>query len=310
MEDTLVKKPPAERLPLYSGIPGDSIIGELAFRICAIREAFEETGILLARPIESISQALLGTQAPCYRLLKNIGEEWRKRVCDDASNFVQLFREIRCIPDVWSLIEWSNWLTPENLTRRYDTMFYLCCLEGKPPPMFNPSEVSKAEWLSVEETLELNTQQQLTLPPPQLTELSNIKLLPTIHHLHLYGLYQNMFASRVCLLPRRLLVDFTNQAGSMLYSLLPGDDLYPVETSPNTYQCANEALKLTLQRSDHPLYEFTSTVKDNSHLVTHKMRRMMLEQMIIASYVDTVRTDDLISIISDINDCIVPNSKL
>jgi len=92
MEDTLVKKSPAERLPLYSGVPGDCIIGELAFRICAIRETFEETGILLARPMDSTSQLLLGTRAPYYQLLKNIGEEWRKRVCDDASNFVQLFR--------------------------------------------------------------------------------------------------------------------------------------------------------------------------------------------------------------------------
>jgi len=54
-------------------------------------------------------------------------------------------REIRCVPDIWSLIEWSNWLTPENISRRYDTIFYLCCLEGKPSPTFNPSEVSKAE---------------------------------------------------------------------------------------------------------------------------------------------------------------------
>ena len=92
MEDTLVKKSPAERLPLYSGVPGDSIIGELAFRICAIRETFEETGILLARPIDLTSQLLLGTRVPYYQLLKNIGEEWRKRVCDDANNFVQLFR--------------------------------------------------------------------------------------------------------------------------------------------------------------------------------------------------------------------------
>ena len=54
-------------------------------------------------------------------------------------------REIECVPDVWCLVEWSNWLTPENIPRRYDTVFYLCCLDGKPSPIFNPSEVSKAE---------------------------------------------------------------------------------------------------------------------------------------------------------------------
>jgi len=97
MEDALVKKSPAERLPLYSGVPDNSIIGELAFRICAIRETFEETGILLARPMESASQMILGTRAPHYKLLKDIGEKWHKRVCDDASNFVQLFRLVLLI---------------------------------------------------------------------------------------------------------------------------------------------------------------------------------------------------------------------
>lgn len=78
-----------DRLSLYASVPADSINGELAFRICAIREAFEETGILLARPL---SQLISGGHSPCYQSSQLLVDKWRGRVCDDASNFVQLFR--------------------------------------------------------------------------------------------------------------------------------------------------------------------------------------------------------------------------
>ena len=77
------------RLSLYSNLPADSIIGELAFRICAIREAFEETGILLARPLSQ----LMNTSHSCYyQSSQSTIDQWRDRVCDDANNFLQLFR--------------------------------------------------------------------------------------------------------------------------------------------------------------------------------------------------------------------------
>ena len=55
------------------------------------------------------------------------------------------FRELHCVPDVWSLIEWSNVLTPRNFRRRYDTVFYLCCSEDKPPASPDNAEVIKAK---------------------------------------------------------------------------------------------------------------------------------------------------------------------
>ena len=36
----------------------------------------------------------------------------------------------RCVPDVWGLHEWSNWLTPyvSRDAKRYDTFFYKAAL--------------------------------------------------------------------------------------------------------------------------------------------------------------------------------------
>ena len=46
---------------------------------------------------------------------------------------------------MWSLVEWSNWLTPENLPRRYDTVFYLCCTEDKLDPSADYEEISSTQ---------------------------------------------------------------------------------------------------------------------------------------------------------------------
>jgi len=52
-----------------------------------------------------------------------------------------IYRELHCVPDIWSLVEWSDWLTPRNLGRRYDTVFYLCCCETTPPISPDGTEV-------------------------------------------------------------------------------------------------------------------------------------------------------------------------
>ena len=54
-------------------------------------------------------------------------------------------RELHCLPDIWSLVEWSDWLTPRNLGRRYDTVFYLCCCETTPPINPDGTEVVDAQ---------------------------------------------------------------------------------------------------------------------------------------------------------------------
>ena len=54
-------------------------------------------------------------------------------------------RELQCVPDIWSLVEWSDWLTPRNMHRRYDTVFYLCFLETRPHIAEDGKEVVDAK---------------------------------------------------------------------------------------------------------------------------------------------------------------------
>ena len=148
-------RPPMLVANHHSPVPND-----IAFRICAIREAFEESGVLLVKKISQDSvkerrvpgEALYapGEKVPYGSVLsddlpKDIQQSWRHRVHEDASQFVALCKELKCVPDVWALAEWSNWLTPVGQPRRFDTMFYTCCLESIPKVEHDKTEMIRSQ---------------------------------------------------------------------------------------------------------------------------------------------------------------------
>ena len=61
------------------------IPSEVAFRICAIRETFEESGILLLKSFQDTCQGYLS---------ENNIQNWRKEVHADASKFITMCRYI------------------------------------------------------------------------------------------------------------------------------------------------------------------------------------------------------------------------
>jgi len=53
-------------------------------------------------------------------------------------------RELQCLPNIWALHEWGNWLTPIGVygkQRRYDTAFYICCLDEIPYTLHDEKEI-------------------------------------------------------------------------------------------------------------------------------------------------------------------------
>ncbi|KAI8346890.1 hypothetical protein EDC96DRAFT_418898, partial [Choanephora cucurbitarum] len=85
----------------------------LTSKICAIRETFEESGLLLTTP-------------PLTTV--NL-EEWKQRIHQDASQFKVLCDTFDVRPAVERLIPFSNWITPIAEKKRYNTLFFLTVLE-------------------------------------------------------------------------------------------------------------------------------------------------------------------------------------
>lgn len=222
----VVRQPLGTRSPMFVTDRikfGSWIPGEVAFRICAIRETFEESGILLVVPD--------GDEVDSNRNLVDAyerdGEEvakWREEVQNNPLQFIEMCKELRCVPNIWALHEWGNWLTPvfTNGTprRRFDTAFYIACLQKKPVTMDDQKEMSSFNWWTPQEAIDEYRTQTTWIPPPQFYDLSRLCNFTSIHELHRFSCNR---ALEGC---ERWMPVIVNAEDGMVHTL-PGDDLYP-----------------------------------------------------------------------------------
>lgn len=123
---------------------GAALPDDVAFRICAIRETFEEAGVLLLRPRASPAAAPHPGRA--FPLQEGLGT-WRDRVHRDPHHFLRLCEHLDCTPDIWMLHDWNVWITPfiQPGGRRFETIFFLCCLREPPPTYPDLTEVESCQ---------------------------------------------------------------------------------------------------------------------------------------------------------------------
>ena len=158
------------RLPLFEHCDGRGrdISSEIAFRISAIRETFEESGVLLCTNKDKIN---LNVNSECEEVqidkdtildsclteAETCSSEtlakWRKEVNKDEHKFVDMCSELNIVPNVWILQDWNCWLTPTHMplmhnNRRYDTLFYLACLPHPPIAIHDDKEISSLQVLN------------------------------------------------------------------------------------------------------------------------------------------------------------------
>ncbi|EEY23840.1 conserved hypothetical protein [Verticillium alfalfae VaMs.102] len=93
-----------------------------AYRIGAIRECFEETGILLARRKGAKSDAAL------VSLPNGNREAARKQIHGNHVRFSDWAESVGGTPDVEGLIPFTRWVTPTNVPKRFTTQMYLYLL--------------------------------------------------------------------------------------------------------------------------------------------------------------------------------------
>ena len=158
-----LRREPAEFLP---GAP--ALAATAGFYVAAVRELFEETGVLLAedgegRPVESLATAAAARLAAA-RLELQAGN----------LSFADLLRAERLFCPLGRLHWFARWITPATSPRRFNTYFFLAALPSgqAPSPFF--SEIAEAVWARPAEALDRWRRGQWRMIPPTIASLDTL----------------------------------------------------------------------------------------------------------------------------------------
>ena len=112
---------------------------ELALRVCAVREAFEESGILLAQQDD-------GQAIPAARLA-DLGARYRRALDRGETGMADLLHAEHLRLDLRSLTPFAHWITPTFMPKRFDTWFYLAVAPADQAGAHDGSETVDCAWL-------------------------------------------------------------------------------------------------------------------------------------------------------------------
>jgi 8-oxo-dGTP pyrophosphatase MutT (NUDIX family) len=143
---------------LYSGGEGLDEAA-LSFRIAAIRETFEESGILLART--KGSTALVDAVRA-----GEIEATSRAALCDGQTTFPEVLTDNGMVLALDELVPYAHWITPEGMPKRFDTWFFLAAAPPEQAGAHDGKESTDSIWVSPREALEGGESGRFKLPFP------------------------------------------------------------------------------------------------------------------------------------------------
>jgi 8-oxo-dGTP pyrophosphatase MutT (NUDIX family) len=156
----------ARRLLQEPGLPEATALGLF---LAAIRETFEEAGVLLARDaagrMVDLADPATAARFASYRLELH---EARLTLAGLAAR-----EGIRYAPDL--LIPYSHWITPEIEPRRFDTRFFLARLPEGQVALHDRMELTESRWMTPAFALAEHAAGRIVLMPPTLKTIEELQ---------------------------------------------------------------------------------------------------------------------------------------
>ncbi len=122
--------------------------GGLSFWIAAVRESFEEAGVLLASHpdgrVVSFADDAVAERFAAHRVEVDSGRRRLAAICSDES--LEL--------TVGDMHYFSRWVTPLGAPRRYDTRFFVAAAPDEQVALHDDHEVIGTRWLTPRSALE------------------------------------------------------------------------------------------------------------------------------------------------------------
>ena len=193
------------------GIPN----GGLSYWVAAIRECFEEAGVLLARPTSSKELIRFDTDTA----LQNRFNAARHEIHDGSMSLVELCttEDLRLVTDNIHYV--SHWITPMGEPRRFDTRFFLARAPEAQEPLHDDNETIASLWVSPIEALERHARGDLAMIPPTTSNLQFLAPYATAN--------EALNAAKKIGIPTAILPKLkTDAEGKVIGIAMPGDADY------------------------------------------------------------------------------------
>ena len=160
------------RSELHSGGEGCDE-ATLSFRIAAIRETFEESGILLARPRSSKDLVEAKRAA-------EIEARYRTALAERKTTFLEMLAESGMVLALDELVPYAHWVTPEGMPKRFDTWFFLAAAPPEQLGAHDGKESTDSLWLSPREAVAGGASGRFKLPFPTTRNLIKLGKQPSV----------------------------------------------------------------------------------------------------------------------------------
>lgn len=179
----------------------------LRYAVAAVRETFEEAGVIFASAPAAGSEAL--QRADERRRTGRLAPDWLRQEIEAAGGVLTLS----------ALWPWAHWITPVGMPRRFDTRFFVASLpegqDGRP----DLRETTEGLWISARRALAQNLDGRTPSSPPTLVTLHELTGYASLDHLA-QGLQQRGWGEPI--FPR--LVPLDNGRGAVIIE--PWDPMY------------------------------------------------------------------------------------
>lgn len=148
--------------------------GGLAWMVAAIRECFEEAGVLLARPVDGADVVRFDTDDVIARF-----NAARHAVHEGQLSLLDLCRTegLQLLTDQMHFVD--HWVTPVGERRRFDTRFFMAQAPEAQVPLHDDVETIASLWARPAEALRMWSARELNMFPPTVVSMKRLAQFDT-----------------------------------------------------------------------------------------------------------------------------------
>ena len=140
----------------------------LGFYICAIRETFEETGVLFARNASDDSIDF------CNATIQARFAAYRQPLNEGKITLAEIIRQEGLVVMPELLTPYSHWITPEIVPQRFSTRFFLAEFPHGQNAVTDKDELTSSLWVTPGEALQMYIAGKIAMMPPTLKTLEEM----------------------------------------------------------------------------------------------------------------------------------------